>query len=46
MAFKTCAVCGCPYVGTACPNCGSRETEMSTAGESPCENYIDTEETL
>lgn len=24
---KTCAVCGCPYVGASCPNCGSKETE-------------------
>lgn len=25
--FKTCAMCGAPYVGTCCPNCGSREVE-------------------
>ena len=24
---KICAVCGCPYVGTSCPNCGSQEVE-------------------
>lgn len=46
MAFKTCAVCGCPYVGATCPNCGSRETEISTAGENSCENNNDTEESL
>lgn len=27
MATKICAVCGCPYVGASCPNCGSRENE-------------------
>ena len=25
MAIKVCAICGCPYVGASCPNCGSRE---------------------
>ena len=24
---KTCTVCGCPYVGASCPNCGSKEVE-------------------
>ena len=24
---KVCAVCGAPYVGASCPNCGSKETE-------------------
>ena len=24
---KVCAVCGCPYVGASCPNCGSKEVE-------------------
>ena len=23
--IKTCPVCGAPYVGTSCPNCGSKE---------------------
>ena len=23
--IKTCSVCGAPYVGTSCPNCGSKE---------------------
>ena len=27
MATKICAVCGCPYVGASCPNCGSKEVE-------------------
>lgn len=25
--LKVCAVCGAPYVGNSCPNCGSREVE-------------------
>ena len=27
IATKICAVCGCPYVGASCPNCGSKEVE-------------------
>lgn len=27
MEVKVCVVCGCPYVGASCPNCGSREVE-------------------
>ena len=29
---KACAVCGCPYVGASCPNCGSREVEDEVDG--------------
>lgn len=32
MAIKICAVCGCPYVGASCPNCGSREVEDEEDG--------------
>ena len=32
MASKICAVCGCPYVGASCPNCGSKEVEEDDDG--------------
>ena len=32
MGKKTCAVCGCPYVGASCPVCGSREVEDDEDG--------------
>ena len=30
-AIKICAVCGAPYVGSSCPNCGSDEAEDEDA---------------
>lgn len=32
MTYKTCAQCGAPYVGSSCPNCGSREVEEDDDG--------------
>lgn len=25
--MKICAICGAPYCGSSCPNCGSREID-------------------
>lgn len=31
--IKDCTVCGCPYVGASCPNCGSKVYDDSSGGD-------------